>query len=137
MRAFLIVCAFALAACPAKKDTPLEEIGKLPTLKDVMDTQSTIADPLFKKIGKERYQDKEKLDDEIWGKLADASARINATSVRIREWTKGAEFDALANRLTSKADALARAVDAKETNTVNTILKDMKATCKECHQRFR
>ena len=95
----LAVLVAGAAACgPPMKQTPVEEIPKLTKLTDVMDNQATVMDPLFKKIGQTTYT------DEDWAALTAAAAKVQATSLKIKDFSKGAEFDALAMKLNQAGD---------------------------------
>jgi cytochrome c556 len=120
------------AACgPPVLNTPVEEVPKLSKLEDVMANQATVMDPLFKK------SDQPTFSDEDWAAMTAASAKVQATSLKIKDFTKGPEFDALALRLNQQAAALGAAYGGKDANAARQALKDMKATCKECHKKFR
>jgi cytochrome c556 len=122
----------ALVACgPPQKNTPVNEIPALTKLDDVMDNQATVMDPMFKKMDQPSYTDDE------WAMLTAAAAKVQATSLKIKDFTKGAEFDALAMKLNQQATALANSYTSKDVNAAHQALRDMKATCKECHKRFR
>lgn len=127
---FLLIFAF-LGCAPPHRDTPVAEIPKLTKLDDVMDTQATVADPQFKKIGMASYTDAD------WMAFSDCADRIQATSIKLKEFSKGAGFDALALQLHDKAAALASAAQAKNAAGASQALADMKATCKTCHKQFR
>ena len=120
------------AACgPPKKQTPIEEIPKLTKLGDVMDNQATVMDPLFKKIGQTTYTDAD------WADVTAAAAKVQATSLKIKDFSKGAEFDALAMKLNQQATELGNSYGSKDAAAANNALMAMKATCKECHKKFR
>lgn len=120
------------AACgPPIKNTPVEEIPKLTKLADVMDNQATVMDPLFKKIGQAQFTD----DD--WAALTAGATKIQATSLKIKDFSKGAEFDALAMKLNQGATELSNSYASKDATAANTALTNMKTTCKECHKKFR
>jgi cytochrome c556 len=121
----------AVACGPPMKNTPVEEIPKLTKLSDVMDNQATVMDPLFKKIGQTQFND----DD--WAALTAGSTKIQATSLKIKDFSKGAEFDALAMKLNQSASELSNSYASKDATAANTALTNMKATCKECHKKFR
>ncbi len=124
--------AITFVACgPPMKNTPLAEIPKLTTLTDVMDNQATVADPQWGKIGNESFSDAD------YAAFTELSQRIKATSLKTKDFTKGPDFDALAMKLNEKAEALGTAAAAKDVAGANTALKEMKATCKECHSKFR
>jgi soluble cytochrome b562 len=131
-RLMLAVVLVGAAACgPPKKNTPVEEIPKLTKLDDVMDVQSTVADPQFKKIGAASYSDAD------FAAFADAGARLQASAIKIKDFSKGAGFDALAAQLHDQAKALADAAAAKNAAAASQALTTMKATCKECHSKYR
>jgi cytochrome c556 len=130
--AFAIAAAAALASCTPVLNTPIEEIPKLATLKEVMHNQATSADKLWPKIGEEATY-----TDADYAAFAETGKRVGATSLKIKDFTKGPEFDALAMRLNEKSTALATAAAAKDAAGSGAALKDMKATCKECHSKFR
>jgi len=128
----LALAAVVLVSCASAKMTPLAEIPKLTSLEDVMDNQATTADPQFKKIGQAKF------DDAELGALAQASERLQATSLKTKEFAKGrAEFDALAMKLNEKAKAVGAGATAKDAAAISAALTEMKATCKECHSKFR
>jgi cytochrome c556 len=124
----LAVVAFS---CVPNKNTPLAEIGKLTKLDDVMDNQATTADPQFKKIGATG------LGDADFAAFAEAAERLQATSLKTKDFSKGPDFDALAMKLNEKAKALGVAAKAKDGAAASAALTEMKATCKECHSKFR
>jgi hypothetical protein len=125
------LAALAMACAPPKRDLPPDQIEKLATLAEVMDVQATLADPEFKKIGAGTFGDAD------WPGLADMAGRIQVTSHKIHQFTKGPEFDKLADRLHSGAEALAAAATAKDAHAAATTLAEMKATCKACHSQFK
>jgi hypothetical protein len=132
MRALVLsALVLGLSACAPKKNVPLSEIPSLTKLDDVMAAQATIADPQFKKIGARAYGDAD------WAAFADAAARLTATSQKIKEFSKGPEFDALAQRLGEKAGALGTAATARDASGASSALGEVKAVCKECHKKFR
>ena len=126
-----LVVAGAAACGPPMKQTPVEEIPKLTKLDDVMDNQATAMDPLFKKIGQTSFNDEE------WAALTAAATRVQATSLKIKDFSKGAEFDALAMKLNQGATELSNSYATKDAASANKALEGMKATCKECHKKFR
>lgn len=131
-RIAIAVLLTAAAACgPPIKNTPVEEIPKLTKLDDVMDNQATVMDPLFKKIGQATFSDGD------WAELTAAAAKLQATSLKIKDFSKGAEFDALAMKLNQQATDLGNSYASKDAVGANTALTNMKATCKECHKKFR
>jgi hypothetical protein len=120
-----------LIGCVPHKDVPVTEIPHLSKLDDVMDVQSTVADPQFKKIGQASYGDAD------WTAFLDAAARIQATSAHLKEFSKGPAFDALAVELNGHAKELGDAANAKDVAAASKALADMKHTCKTCHTKFK
>jgi hypothetical protein len=121
-----------MASCaPPKLNTPIEEIPKLGNLEKLMDNQATTMDPLFAKIDTAAFSD----DD--WAALTTASARLQATSLKLKDFSKGADFDLFAGKLNQLAVALGNAYASKDSVAANDALKGMKATCKDCHKKFR
>ncbi len=121
-----------LLGCAPDKNTALGEIPKLTSLEDVMDNQKTAADPQFAKMGAASFTDAD------YAGFAQASERIQATSLKSKEFSKGrAEFEALAMKVNDKAKALGAAATAKDAAGAKAALTDMKAACKECHSKFR
>lgn len=126
------VTVAALAACgPPVNNTPVEGIPNLKTLDAVMDAQATTADPQFGRMEQTSFTDAE------LASLAETGAKIEATSKRTKDFTKGPDFDALATKLGESAAALSKAASAKDAAAVRAALGAMKATCKECHSKFR
>jgi cytochrome c556 len=136
MRTLAPVLVLILSACASAKFTPVADIPKLTTLDDVMDNQMGAADPQFAKIGAAT------LSDADFAAFAQASARLLVTSAKIKDFSKDfpkgpTEFEGLATRLNDKAKALGTAAAAKDAAAAKTALTEMKATCKECHSKFR
>lgn len=128
----LAAAALLLAACAATRNTPLAEIPKLASLEEVMDNQATASDPQFKKIGQAKF------DDAELAALAQAAERVQATSLKTKDFAKGrAEFEALATKLNEKAKALGTAAGAKDAKVISATLEEMRSTCRECHSKFR
>jgi len=121
----------AISCGPPVKNTPLGEIPKLTSLAEVMDNQATVADPQFAKREQATFTD---ADYTAFGEM---SERLKATSLKTKDFSKGADFDALAMKLNGLAEALGKAAAAKDAAASGQALKDMKATCKECHSKFR
>lgn len=127
-----LVLPVAFAACSAPfKNTPLAEIPKLTRLADVMDNAATTADPQFKKIGQATFTDGE------LASLAVTAERVAAAAAKAKDFSRGPQFDALATRLEVKAKALGAAAGSKNAIGTDAALKEMKATCKECHSKFK
>jgi len=130
VRLFAFALLF-LACSPPKLSTPLADIPKLTSLEQVMDNQATIADPQWKKIGEANYTDAD------FAAFTDVAERIQVTALKTKDFSKGPEWDALAMRLNEEAKALGTASTAKDATAAGTALKEMKATCKECHSKFK
>lgn len=131
MRLTLVACLFAIACVP-KKDLPPDQIRQLTSLEDLMHVQATIADPQFKKIGAAAYTDAD------WVAFADAGARLQVTADKVKEVAgKGGEFDVLAARIGDQARSLESAAQSKDAAAAQAALEGLKATCKECHKKFR
>jgi len=131
--AVLVAMSFAgaVSACAPKLRTPIDDIPKLTSLEQVMDNQATVADPQMGKAGEATYSDAD------WTAFTEVGTRIQATAKKIKDFTKGPDFDALADRLGVSAKSLADAAAAKDTAKASAALTEMKATCKECHSKFR
>jgi cytochrome c556 len=85
----------------------------------------------MKKAGESSYADAD------YNAFAKVSERIQATSLKIKDFSQGPEFDALAMQLNAKAGALGKAAAAKDAAAASQALTEMKATCKDCHSKFR
>jgi cytochrome c556 len=128
----LLPLLFVLASCaPPKNNTPVDQIPKLGSLKEVMDVQATTADPQFKKTDQAAFSAEE------YASLSETARKIDATSRRIKDFSMGKDFYTLADLLNGHAATLSKAVEAKDDKGVRDSLQAMKATCKECHSRFR
>lgn len=132
----LIFSAFslagALAACsPPKNYTPVADVPKIKTLKELMDAQATAADPEFGK------REQASFTDEEFTAFGDTGGKIDATSKHLKSFSKGPEWDAFADRLNGTAGSLSKAASAKDAAGARAALSDMKKTCKECHSKFR
>lgn len=133
-RALLALSFFSLvaAACgPPKRDVAAADVPKLASLEEVMDAQATIADPEMKKAGNATYADAD------YAAFAEVSNRISATSTKAKDFTKGPGFDKLADQLHETAVKLGTAAAAKDARGSSDALAAMKATCKECHSKFK
>jgi cytochrome c556 len=127
----LLVCMSLSASCVPHRDLPPDQINQLTKLDDVMDVQATVSDPQFKKAGETSYADAD------WAAFADMGNRIQVTSQKIHQFSKGPEFDQLAERLHTGAQNLSAAATAKDAAKASATLTEMKATCKECHSKFK
>jgi cytochrome c556 len=118
-------------ACVPHRDLPPDQIEKLDKLDDVMDVQATVADPQFKKVGQATYT------DEDWTAFTDVASRIQVTAKKTHQFSKGPEFDKLADELHAKAEQLGAAATAKDPKAASDALATLKATCKACHSKFK
>ncbi len=125
------VCLMALMACVPHRDLPPDQIEKLDKLDQVMDVQATIADPQFAKVGQDTYSDSD------WVAFADVAMRLQVTSKKVHQFSKGPDFDKLADELHGKAEHLGTTVAAKDVHATSDALASIKATCKECHSKFK
>lgn len=137
MRSSLVLALVAfvpmlLAACaPPHRDVPAKDVPALGKLDEVMDVQATVADPWFGRAKDGR------IGEGDFVTLADVGERIQATSQRTKAFTKGPGFDALADRLGETGKRLGEAAGKKDAKAAAEALLAMKATCKECHEKFR
>jgi hypothetical protein len=126
-----VTAVVAVAACShPQRDVSAADVPKLTSLTDVMDVQSTIADPQMKKSGAASYTDAD------YAAFAEVANRIQATSVKVKEFSKGPEFDKFADQLRETAVALGKAAAAKDAKASSDSLATMNATCKACHAKF-
>lgn len=130
-RVSISCCLLVLSACVPHRDVPANDVPKLTSLKDVMDVQATVADPQMSKAGAASYTDAD------YAAFRDVASRIQATSTKAKEFSKGPEFDQLAQRLNGIAVDLGTAAEKKDAAASSKALGDMKATCKECHKKFK
>ena len=127
----VLVMAVAVGACGVpRRDVPTAEVAKLTSLKDVMDVQSTIADPELKK------RDATSFTDADYAAFNEVSSRIQATSTKVKEFSKGPAFDKLADQLHETAVSLGKAATAKDAKASAESLGAMNAVCKDCHAKF-
>src|ERR1035441_3340478 len=115
-----LVCVVFAASCVPHRDLPPDQINQLTKLDEVMDVQATVSDPQFKKIGETSYADAD------WAAFADMGNRIQVTSLKIHQFSKGPEFDQLADRLHTGAQNLAAAATAKDAAKASATLGEMK-----------
>ncbi len=69
--------------------------------------------------------------------FAEVSNRVQATSSKAKEFTRGPDFDKLADQHHETAAKLGTAAGAKDAKASSDALAAMKATCKECHSKFK
>jgi hypothetical protein len=130
-RRVLVVVVPVLVGCShPQRDVSAADVPKLTSLAEVMDVQSTIADPQLKKAGAATYA------DEDYAAFTEVSTRIQATSTKIKEFSKGPEFDKLADQLHETAVSLGKGAAAKDAKGASDSLAAMDATCKACHGKF-
>jgi cytochrome c556 len=124
-------CVVAVTCGPPKNYTPVDQVPKIKSLEEVMDVQATTADPQFVKVKRDAFTDAE------FASFAETARTIDATSRHIKDFSKGPGFDELADRLNATAQSLGKAAEAKNAQGVREALGAMKATCKECHSKYR
>ncbi len=127
----LILCASLAACAPPKRDLQVDEINKLGKLSEVMDTQATLADPQFKKRDQASFTDAE------LATMADVGTRLQATSTKVKQFSKGPGFDDFAMQVNARAQDLVTAAQNKDAAAVRKALTEMKAACKGCHSKYR
>lgn len=130
-RSTLFASFVLVSACVPHRDLPPDQIESLTKLTDVMDVQATIADPQFGKVGQASYSDAD------WTAFADVGARLQVTSKKVHQFSKGPDFDKLADDLHAKAEHLATTAASKDVHATSDALASIKATCKECHSKFK
>lgn len=131
-RSLLLAPLLFIAACgPPRVTTPMAEIPRIAQLSTLMDNQATVMDPLFKQIGATEFS------PEAWEALREAATRTQATSLKIKDFSKGPAFDALAMQLNQNATDLGNAAAGHNVASTNRALTEMKATCRACHKQFR
>jgi hypothetical protein len=131
--AVAVLSLFAsLSACGAPVlQASASEIRALPDLEHVMDASATTADPQFKKIGAASYTDAD------WASFAETSARLDAVGERAKSFTKGPEFDKLADQLRAQAAELGRTASAKDVAATSGAIAAIRQTCRTCHSAFK
>jgi cytochrome c556 len=107
-----------------------EKVGKLGKLGEVMEVQEKTTDPLFKKIGAKTYSN----DD--WKSFTQASEVLQSTSRKMKEFSKGPDFDTMANQVEAGAQILAAAASSKDVSGASAALSHIKQVCKDCHAKF-
>lgn len=126
-----LLLSYGAACGPPHRDVASADVPKLTSLEDLMDVQATVADPQMKKAGSATYSDAD------FAAFQDVSNRIQATSTKAKEFSKGPEFDQFADRLHETAAKLGTAATAKDAKGSSDALTEMKATCKGCHDKFK
>jgi cytochrome c556 len=127
----LSVLCVLVAACAPSKQVAVEDVPKLTKLDDVMDAQAATADPQFRKAKQESFSDTD------YAGFADTARHIKATSTKLKDFTKGPEFDTLSAQLGEQASKLLAAAEAKDAAGSRTALTEMKQVCKTCHSKFK
>jgi cytochrome c556 len=125
-----LACSLS-AACVPTRHVSVDEVKNLTKLDQVMEAQATYADPQFKKRDQAAFSDQE------FATFADVAQRLQATALKTKDFSKGPAFDELAVRVHDRAVDLSTAAVAKDAAGARKALTDMKATCKECHSKFR
>ena len=120
----------SVACAPPQRDVAAADVPNLRSLDDVMDVQATTADPQMKKAGQSTYTDAD------FAAFAETANRLQATSLKAKQWSKGPGYDELADRLHDAAGQLGQAAAAKDAQASSDSLATIHATCKECHSKF-
>jgi hypothetical protein len=108
------------------------EIPTAKTLGPVMWSQAELADPAFKKIAAPAYLDAD------WASFTALGQRLQITSVKIKQdFSKGGNWNALADALGVHAGELVDASRAKDRKAASTALAATRDTCRACHKEFR
>lgn len=128
----LVATLLGLAACGGGgSQLQVDDINKLTKLSQVMEAQANLADPQFKKRDQQTFTDAE------FATFADVGTRLQATALKAKTFSKGEGFDALATGVHDRAAELVTAAQAKDAAAARKALTEMKATCKECHKKYR
>jgi hypothetical protein len=127
--AFFFVSGFA--ACVPQRNLTVEQLSHTQKRSEIMDAFSTMADPQFKKRDQQTFSDVE------IAALADVGTRLEAGALHLKDFSKGPGYDALAVRLHDHAAELVDAAQAKDPVKLRNTLGEIKATCRECHKKFR
>jgi hypothetical protein len=133
IRRLLVAVPFALLAAgcgPSVRYTD-SDVPKLTVLKDIMWAQAQAMDPQFSRMFQSTYTDDEFAD------IGAAATRLQLTAPRIKEFSKGPDFDKLADELNNNAVQLGAAAGAKNAADTSRELREIKDTCRSCHNRFR
>ena len=69
--------------------------------------------------------------------LFPAGSNKGKTDVKPLVWDKWADFEKIANDLSSKADAFAQAAGKGEQASIQSSFKDLAGVCKTCHKDYR
>jgi cytochrome c556 len=128
---FLALPLLAAACAPPHRDLQPAQIESLTKLDEIMDVQATVSDPQFKKIGARQYSE---ADYEAFEEMAH---RLESTTLKIHQFSKGPEFDAIADKLHAHAERLFGAASSQHAPSTSQALEDIQATCKECHRKFK
>jgi cytochrome c556 len=128
---FALLLACGAAACVPARDLTVEQMSHVQRRRELMDAFSTIADPQFKKRDQQSFTDAE------IAALADVGTRLQAGALHLKDFSKGPQYDALAVRLHDHAAELVDSATAKDPVKLRNTLGEIKATCRECHKKFR
>ena len=108
------------------------EIPTAQTLRPVMWSQAELADPAFKKIKATTYSDAD------WTAFAALGQRLQISSAKLRQdFSKGGDWNALADALGVHAGELVDAAKMKNHQAASAALVATRATCRDCHKEFR
>lgn len=108
------------------------EIPTAQTLRPVMWSQAELADPAFKKIAAPAYLDAD------WAAFTALGQRLQISSAKLKQdFSKGADWNALADVLGIHAGELLDAARSKDNKAASTALTSTRATCRACHKEFK
>lgn len=108
------------------------EIPTAKKLSDVMWSQAQLADPAFKKITAPAYHDAD------WAAFTALGERLQLTSVKLKQdFSKGADWNELAEALGVHAGQLLDAAKAKDQKAASTALASTRADCRACHKEYK
>jgi soluble cytochrome b562 len=128
----IVALAVISAQCqPHGRSASPDEISRMRSLERVMEAQQAVAQPQFDKMALTTYSDAD------WPACAEASSRLQATSLKIKDFSRGPEFDALAMQLHEHAVELGAAASSRNAKASREALRQMKSTCDQCHAKYR
>ncbi len=126
------VLAVLWAGCRSARLLSNAEIPASQNIKDVMWTQAELADPAFKKISAPIYTDAD------WVALIATGKRLQISSAKIkRDFSKGPDWNALADHLSNGASGLTTAAEARDGKAVTAALIATRNSCRACHKQFK
>ena len=132
MKQIVPLLVVLLISCAPTHFLSNAEIPTAKKLKDIMWAQAELADPAFKKINTTTYTDAD------WEVFTTTGKRLQLTSAKIKhDFSKGADWDAMASHLANGATDLIAAAEAKDGKATTAALEATRNSCRICHKRFR